>query len=143
MNMNKILRLWGHRAARFAVLLVVAVAGGCEEYGDSCDEPAPAVIVEPEAYPAYRYSVEVVVADPAGFAVGYADVELIVAAMPEARLFGYTDFDGRAWFEVDTFPGVTLIAYVSAPGFVSDAGDIGTYAGAQVLHIPVCLHPAY
>jgi hypothetical protein len=143
MNRNKILRLWDHRAARFAVMLVVVVAGGCEEYCDTCGDSEPVVIVEPDTYPAYRYSVEVVVADPAGFAVGYADVELIVAAVPEARLFGYTDFDGRAWFEVDTVPGVTLVAYVSAPGFVSDAGDIGTYAGAQVLHIPVCLYPAY
>ena len=143
MNRNKIFRLWGHRAARFAVMLVVVVAGGCEEYGDSCDDPALAVIVEPDTYPAYRYSVEVVVADPAGFAVAYADVELIVAAVPEARLFGYTDYDGRAWFEVDTAPGVTLVAYVSAPGFASDAGDVGTYAGAQVLHIPVCLYPVY
>lgn len=134
----------GRPAASVVIALALAAASGCEEdYGGPYGHAAPVVFVEPDTYPAYRYSVEVVVADPAGFAVSYADVELIVAAVPEARLFGYTDFDGRAWFEVDAAPGVTLVAYVSAPGFVSDAGDIGTYAGAQVLHIPVCLYPAY
>lgn len=124
--------------------LGLAAASGCEEdtHGHH-DHATPVVFVEPDGYPVYPYSVEVLVADPAGFAVAGAEVELIVAAVPETRVFGYTDFDGRAWFEVDTAPGVTLVAYVSAPGFVSDAGDIGTYAGAQVLHIPVCLYPAY
>jgi hypothetical protein len=130
--------------APIAAALTMIAASGCEDdYGGSCGDTPTAVIVEPDTYPACRYSVEVVVADPAGYAVAYADVELIVAAVPETRLFGYTDYNGRAWFEVDAAPGVTLVAYVSAPGFASDAGDVGTYAGAQVLHIPVCLYPVY
>jgi len=68
---------------------------------------------------------------------------VIVAAVPEVRLYGYTDLYGRAWFEATAAPGGTLVAYVSAPGYLGDAGDVGTYAGVQVLHIPVVLELIY
>lgn len=124
--------------------LLLGAGMGCEEdYCGSCGDAPPAVVVEPAGYPVYAYSVEVLVTDPAGFAVPDAAVELIVAAFPETRLFGYTDYAGSAWFEVAAEPGVTLVAYASAPGYFSDAGDIGTYAGAQRLYIPVCLRPIY
>lgn len=132
-----------HGPASALLALLLAAGAGCEEYCGTCGDPGPVVIVEPAGVPIYRYGVEVVVSDPAGFAVPGADVELIVAAVPETRFYGYTDGYGRAWFDVDAPTDVTLVAYVSAPGYASDAGDIGTYAGAQILHIPVCLDPAY
>jgi len=134
--MDRALGRWGRP---LWVLLGLACCGCEEDYCDGCGEPPPEVVMEA----AYPYRVEVHVADPAGFAVAGADVELIVATAPEWRVFGRTAYDGAAWFEVDAPPGVALVAYVSAPGFESNAGDIGTYAGAQVLHIPVCLYPAY
>lgn len=135
--MNRAARRWGGVAL---ALWGLALCGCEEDYCGGCGDPPPAVVV---VEPAYPYRVEVYVADPAGFAVAYADVELIVATVPERRVSGFTGYDGVAWFEVDASPGVTLVAYASAPGFESNAGDIGTYAGAQVLHIGVCLFPLY
>ena len=139
------MKTFGQRQGTAAALLamVLAAAPGCDEDGGTCGPYDPVVIVEEECGPCYPYAVEVVVSDPAGYAVAGADVELIVAAVPEVRMYGYTDLYGRAWFEATAAPGVMLVAYVSAPGYLGDAGDVGTYAGVQVLHIPVVLELIY
>lgn len=138
------------RAQRFCpgvrlLLAPLLLLAGCEEDwepGRGADSPL-GVLGEPNEGPAYRYLVEVSVTSLDGYYVSAATVELIVASVPEQRLVGFTDADGCAWFEVYTAPEVPLVAYVSAVGFMSNAGDVGTYAGAQVLHIPVCLRPRY
>ncbi len=127
-----------------AVLLGVLAACCCEDeeerpHGGGRNEPV--VMDDEPCCDTMRYLVEVSVACPEGWAVPDAGVELVVAAVPEQRLYGYADGNGIAYFDVDCPPDVTLVAYAIADGFAGNAADMGTTPDSTLVQIAVTLRP--
>jgi len=133
----------GYRmAGLLAVVVAMALgAGGCDGEGYATvgyvDPVDP--LYDPCCYSdPYYYTVEVFVG--AGrWVVPGAEVELVVASVPERRYYGYTDEYGFAYFEVEAYPDVTLVAYACAPGYYCDAADIGIVAGMEFVALSVTL----
>lgn len=119
--------------------LVAAAGAGCDGGGEAVVEyssGADVVIAGDCCDETYDYMVEVLVSFE-GWAVPGAEVELIVAAVPERRYVGYTDDYGVAVFAIEAPPDVALVAYACAPGYGCGAGDVGTLAELYLLGIAV------
>ncbi|HMP73040.1 MAG TPA: hypothetical protein PKE55_07230 [Kiritimatiellia bacterium] len=122
------LKGWLRGVAAMGVALGMA---GCHTSETGVIVRTPAVVVVDEfccVEPWYPYVVEVVVVDRQGFGVAGAEVELILASVPERRYLGVAGYDGVAVFPVESRPGVVAIAYACAGGFGCDAMDIGLRA---------------
>ncbi|MFH0878381.1 MAG: hypothetical protein V2A34_01580 [Lentisphaerota bacterium] len=138
--MNLFIRKW---IPALALSVCALFLSACEEDCHDCHGEDVAVY-EPERGPVlYPYMVEVNVLDARGAAVPYADVELIVAAVPETRLRGQADRHGTAFFQIYAEFDVAVIAYASAPGYGSQAADIGTRPDTDYLNIAVFLGPVW
>ncbi|HMO49623.1 MAG TPA: hypothetical protein PKE26_03120 [Kiritimatiellia bacterium] len=118
-----------------ALLMLTGCDGDCGGCGPEVavviDAPAPVVV--------YPYGLAVVVSDRAGFTLGGASVDLVVAMVPEKRFSAVTGRDGVAWFYFDAPPDVVAIAYACAPGYACNASDVGTRPDRYDLRIQVVL----
>lgn len=134
-------------AAGMAVLAGSLASCCCDDEGDGGPHdggrPGTEVVYDEPCCENLRYFVEVSVACPAGRAIPGAGVELVVAAVPEQRLYGYADGGGVAYFEVDCPPDVTLVAFAVADGFESNGADMGTTPDGAPVRIAVTLYPLY
>ena len=116
----------GRVAAAVALIMAGALLAGCDD--DDCDEEIVVeeygVAVDSYPYgsvvPSEEYRIDVRVSTAHGAAIAGAHVDLIVSAVPEQRASALTDYDGRASFVIQTFPGVAVTAYAEAPGFSDD-----------------------
>ena len=122
----------------------VLVAGclgltACDDDCSTCHEETVIVDDGPCCAVYYPYLVEVQVYSRHGIPIPYADVELIVAMVPETRLWGMSDGYGSAFFQIEAPPDVAVVAYAEAPGHGGNASDIGTHADTDYLLITVFL----
>lgn len=125
-------------AAAALLLGFAGLASGCDSGCYEC-EAEVAVVIEEEYGPVYRHSTAVFVRDVDGYSLGGAEVELVIAGVPEQRFIGITDEDGEVWFTFDAPADVVVMAYACAPEYECNAADIGTVAGGGYLAIQVVL----
>lgn len=119
------------RAGRVVLLLALAGAvTGCDDGCDDCHD-AP-VIVETvccdAGYTVAPFRLDVAVRDTAGYWLGGATVEVIVAAVPEQRLVATTGNDGTATVYAEAPVGATLVVYACAPGYTCQGVEVVTSA---------------
>lgn len=138
-SIRRVARAWSPLLAA----LMAASGTGCDGGGEAVVEysgGAEVVIARDCCDETYDYIVEVLVAFE-GWVVPGAEVELIVAAVPERRYVGYTDGYGVAVFAIEAPADVTIIAYACAPGYGCGAGDVGTLA--ELYHLGIAVDLAF
>ncbi|HMO03742.1 MAG TPA: hypothetical protein PKC67_03375 [Kiritimatiellia bacterium] len=85
------------------------------------------------------YRLEVAVRDTAGYWLGGATVEVIVATVPEQRFVLTTRSDGVATLFLEAPAGATIVVYTCAPGYRCRAADVLTSPSHPDLALVVTL----
>ena len=115
-----------------ALIAVATLLAGCEG-------STTVVITDEPCCIRNSYQLAVTVSDTLGYTLGGAEVELVVATVPEQRRFARTDRNEVAIFHFDAPPDVVAIAYACAPGYQCNASDVGTRPDRSHLDIFVVL----
>lgn len=121
--MKGLMQRWMAAAGSLAMAILLMGCDGsvCVE----CDGPSGAVVVEDCCGEVYPYGVDVFVIDPAtGAGVYNAEVELIVATVPEQRYLAATDPDGFVRFAVEAPVDAVAVASACHPAYPCGSGDV-------------------
>lgn len=109
-------------------LALAAAAAGCDDDCRDCGEPP--VVVETtccdDESTLFPYRLDVAVRDAAGYWLGGATVEVIIAVVPEQRLVATTRNDGTATFYAEAPAGATIVVYACAPGYPCRGAEVVT-----------------
>ena len=121
--MRRHMQRWMALAGALALPVVLT---GCDgEVCVECDGPSGAVVIEDCCGEVYPYGVDVFVIDPVtGAGVHDADVELIVATVPEQRHVATTDPDGYVRFAVEAPVDSVAVAYACHAAYPCGSGDV-------------------